>query len=148
MGHSIFLEDAAETKNTIEGNLVVDVRSSWSLLNTDTTPASFWITNPDNIIKGNHAAGSDHYSYWFDVLKTAIGSSFDPNICPENTQLGEFRDNVGHSNGRYGLRISDNLIPRQFGCSPFVYSGNAADAYPSNAPITAEFHNLVSYKNR
>ena len=67
MGHSIFLEDAAETKNTIEGNLVVDVRSSWSLLNTDTTPASFWITNPDNIIKGNHAAGSDHYSYWYDV---------------------------------------------------------------------------------
>ena len=35
MGHSIFIEDAAETKNLIEDNLVLDVRRSWSLLNTD-----------------------------------------------------------------------------------------------------------------
>lgn len=35
MGHTIFIEDAAETKNLIEGNLIVDVRRSWSLLNTD-----------------------------------------------------------------------------------------------------------------
>ena len=35
MGHTIFIEDAAETKNLIEGNLIVDVRRSWSLLMTD-----------------------------------------------------------------------------------------------------------------
>ena len=35
MGHTIFIEDAAETKNLVENNLVVDVRRSWSLLNTD-----------------------------------------------------------------------------------------------------------------
>ena len=147
MGHTIFIEDAAETKNLIENNLIVDVRRSWSLLNTDQTPASIWITNPDNIIRGNHAAGSDRYSYWYDTQKTAIGPSFDTNICPENTKLGEFRDNVAHSNGRYGLRIFHNLIPREHPCEPFVYSGNPDDPYPDNPPIIANFYNLISYKN-
>ena len=105
MGHAIFIEDAAETKNLIDGNLVVDTRASDSLLNTDQTPASFWITHPDNILRNNHAAGSDRYGYWYDLQVNSIGPSFDPNICPENSKLGEFRDNVAHSNGRYGLRI-------------------------------------------
>lgn len=148
MGHTIFIEDAAETANLIEDNLVVDVRRSWSLLNTDTTPACFWITNPDNIFRRNHAAGSDRYSYWFDTQKTAIGPSFDENICPENTKLGEFVDNVAHSNGRYGLRIFHNLIPRTHPCEPMVYDPtDPANPYPENPPIIANFYNLVSYKN-
>ena len=140
MGHTIFIEDAAETKNLIEGNLIVDVRRSWSLLNTDQTPASIWITNPNNIIRNNHAAGSDRYSYWYDLQITAIGPSYDENICPENERLGEFRDNVAHSNGRYGLRIFHNLIPREHPCDPVDYE--------TNKPITANFYNLVSYKNK
>jgi hypothetical protein len=35
MGHNIFIEDAAETKNRIEYNLVANTLRSWSLLNTD-----------------------------------------------------------------------------------------------------------------
>lgn len=35
MGHTIFVEDAVETNNVIEDNLIIDVRQSWSLLNTD-----------------------------------------------------------------------------------------------------------------
>jgi hypothetical protein len=35
MGHTIFVEDAAETKNYIYGNLMVQVKHSNSLLNTD-----------------------------------------------------------------------------------------------------------------
>jgi hypothetical protein len=148
MGHTIFIEDAAETKNLIENNLIVDVRRSWSLLNTDQTPASIWITNPDNIIRGNHAAGSDRYSYWYDTQKTAIGPSFDENICPENTKLGEFSNNVAHSNGRYGLRIFHNLIPRTHPCEPMVYnSTDPNNPYPDNPPIIANFYNLTSYKN-
>ena len=34
-GHNIFIEDAIETKNWIEGNLVIMAKRSWSLLNTD-----------------------------------------------------------------------------------------------------------------
>ena len=147
MGHAIFIEDAAETKNLIENNLLVDTRRSWSLLNTDQTPASIWITHPDNIIRGNHAAGSDRYSYWYDTQLHAMGPSFDLNVCPENSKIGEFRDNVAHSNGRYGLRIFHNLIPREFPCQPMVYSGDPENPYPDNPPIIARFENLVSYKN-
>ena len=35
MGHTVFIEDAIETKNLIENNLVIDTRASDSLLNTD-----------------------------------------------------------------------------------------------------------------
>jgi len=149
MGHTIFIEDAIETKNYIVHNLVVDVRRSWSLLNTDQTPACFWITNPNNIFVGNHAAGSDRYSYWFDLQETSIGPSFNANICPINAKLGEFRDNVAHSNGRYGLRIFHGLVPRTYPCKPLVYDPtDPANPYPSNPLIVANFYNLVSYKNR
>ena len=67
MGHSIFIEDAIETKNVIDGNLIIGTNRSWSLLNSDQTPASIWITNPDNVIINNRAAGSDRYGYWYDL---------------------------------------------------------------------------------
>jgi hypothetical protein len=35
MGHTVFIEDAIETKNLIVDNLVMDTRESNSLLNTD-----------------------------------------------------------------------------------------------------------------
>ncbi len=35
-----------------------------ALLNTDTTPASFWITHPNNTYRHNRAAGSAAYGYW------------------------------------------------------------------------------------
>jgi hypothetical protein len=139
MGHSVFIEDAVETNNLIEGNLVVDTRRSWSLLNTDQTPASFWITHPDNIVRNNHAAGSDRYGYWYDLQVHPTGPSADRNVCPEHAKLGEFNGNVAHSNGRYGLRIFHNFLPRKFPCEPMDYN--------DNPPITAEFRNLVSYKN-
>jgi hypothetical protein len=47
-GHNVFIEDAAETKNLITNNLVMKTVRSMSLLNTDQTPGSFWITHPDN----------------------------------------------------------------------------------------------------
>lgn len=148
MGHSIFMEDAVETNNVIEGNLVVDTRRSWSLLNTDQTPASFWITHPDNIVRNNRAAGSDRYGYWYDLQVHPTGPSADPNVCPENAKLGEFSDNVAHSNGRYGLRIFHNFLPRTRPCEPMVYdASDPGNPYPANPPVTAQFRNLLSYKN-
>ena len=145
MGHTIFIEDGVETKNLIEGNLIVDVRRSWSLLNTDQTPASIWLTNPDNILRNNAAAGSDRYSYWYDLQETAIGPSFDVNVCPEFQKLGEFKDNVAHSNGRYGLRLFHNHIPRERQCDPINYD---KDDPNYNPPIIALYENLISYKNK
>jgi len=67
LGHNIFIEDAVETNNFVKGNLIMNTQRSWSLLNTDQTPACFWITNPNNIFINNHAAGSDRYGYWYDL---------------------------------------------------------------------------------
>lgn len=129
-GHTFFIEDAAETHNYLEKNLAILTKKSWSLLNSDQTPASFWITHPDNIFRGNHAAGSDNYGFWFDTKPNPTGPSFDPNICPENSPLGEFTNNVAHSNGRYGLRVFHKLIPRTFPCSPIVDNpNNLTDPY-------------------
>jgi hypothetical protein len=115
-GHTFFIEDAAETHNYLENNLAILTKKSWSLLNSDQSPASFWITHPNNIFRGNHAAGSDNYGFWFDTKPNPTGPSFDPNICPENEPLGEFTNNVAHSTGRYGLRLFHKLIPRTYPC--------------------------------
>lgn len=47
-GHTVFIEDGIETKNYIANNLIMMTKRSMSLLNTDSSPACFWITNPDN----------------------------------------------------------------------------------------------------
>jgi hypothetical protein len=148
MGHTIYFENAVETKNLIEGNLIVDTRRSWSLLNTDQTPASIWISHPDNIIRGNHAAGSEAYGIWYDTQEHPLNHEFTETICPEHSKIGEFSDNVVHSNERYGLRIFHNLIPREKPCEPLVYeSSNLEEPYASNPPIIALFENLLGYKN-
>ena len=148
MGHTFFIEDGIETKNVLENNLALLTRRSWSLLNTDNSPGSFWIRNPDNIFKNNHAAGSERYGYWFDLDPNSDGPSFDPNVCPINTPLGEFKGNVAHSNGRYGLRIFHGLVPREFPCKALFYNAsNPADPYASNHLITATFEDYTGYKN-
>lgn len=110
---------------------------SWSLLNTDQTPAAFWITHPDNIFRRNHAAGSDRYGFWFDTQTHSMGPSFSLDICPENSRLGEFTDNVAHSVGRYGLRIFHNLNPREFPCQAIS---------DDNPTVPAYFDNFFGYR--
>ena len=148
-GHNIFVEDGVERNNQIHRNLIMKTKRSWSLLNTDQTPASFWITNPNNDFTDNHAAGSDRYSYWFDLQIHAMGPSADMDICPESEAVGIFRGNHAHSNGRYGLRIFHNMMPRTFPCDPIIYDhNNATDPYWKNPLITANFYNLTAWKNK
>ena len=47
---------------------------------------------------------------------------------------------MGHSNGRYALRIFHGLVPRTYPCLP-VHAVN-------NPPVPAEFHNFLGYKNK
>ena len=120
MGHAYFIEDAIETKNIIEYNLGVLTRRSYALLNTDITPATFWITNPDNLVRHNHAAGSDNYGFWYraetHVTGASAGSVEALKTCPKGTPLLEFFNNTAHSNGRYGLRIYDEYFPKRKPC--------------------------------
>ena len=39
--------------------------ASLTLLQSDTSVASYWITNPYNTVRGNHAAGGEFYGFWY-----------------------------------------------------------------------------------
>ncbi|GIL91633.1 hypothetical protein Vretifemale_19242 [Volvox reticuliferus] len=138
MGHTFFLEDGIETGNLIEGNLAIYVKVSDALLNTDTTPAAFWITNPNNTVRNNVAAGSAGYGYWYRMLDNPEGPSYTTTVCPKFTPLLEFTNNTAHSNMFYGLRIHPEFYPRNIPCNGFngVFE-----------QVPAVFNGLVTYKN-
>ena len=148
MGHTFFIEDAAETNNYLRRNLVMKSMRSWSLLNTDQTPASFWITHPTNFFIDNHAAGSEKYGFWFDLQTHATGPSFDAEICPEYEKLGEFTGNVAHSNGKYGLRIFHRYTPVENACKGLEnQNGFDQPTGDGTTPVVTKFTNFVTYKN-
>jgi hypothetical protein len=84
-GHTFFIEDGVETDNYLEENLAIMTDTTQTLYATDQTPACFWITNPNNSLKGNRAAGCESYGFWFDAKAASTGSYYDPLVCPENT---------------------------------------------------------------
>lgn len=92
LGHMYFIEDGVETGNRYERNVGIMAHRSWSLLNTDQTPAIFWITHPSNYFLANRAVASHFHGFWFDVNG---GVSGEP--------LSSFEDNVAHSNGKSGI---------------------------------------------
>ena len=134
-GHAYFLEDGIETGNVIRYNLAIFVRSSSSLLNVDVTPAAFWITNPDNIVSHNAAAGGTTFGYWVRLSKHPGGPSFNSTICPRNVIVREFRNNTAHSHGRYGLWIFPTYTPKLHGTCD------------STVPAVSLFSDFLSWHN-
>lgn len=70
IGHSYFMEDAAEFGNMIKDNLGLGTTRPDSMEEALTEGdfehvSTFWIENPNNTITGNHAAGSDNAGFWF-----------------------------------------------------------------------------------
>uniref|UniRef100_A0A8C4N325 Polycystic kidney and hepatic disease 1 (autosomal recessive)-like 1 n=1 Tax=Eptatretus burgeri TaxID=7764 RepID=A0A8C4N325_EPTBU len=134
MGGALFIEDGAERDNVLEYNLAVFVRQSTSLLNDDVTPAAIWVTNPDNVIRHNAAAGGTHFGYWYRMNKHPDGPSFDPNVCQQRLPLGEFRNNSAHSLGWFGLWIFEHYYPMRSGACNV-----------RRHPEPAHFHSLTAW---
>ncbi|KAM4026998.1 fibrocystin-L isoform 2-T2 [Anomaloglossus baeobatrachus] len=111
MGGAFFIEDGIEHGNILQYNLAVFVRQSTSLLNDDVTPAAFWVTNPNNTIRHNAAAGGTHFGFWYRMHTNPDGPSYDPNICQQRVPLGEFYNNTVHSQGWFGIWIFENYFP-------------------------------------
>jgi hypothetical protein len=148
IGHGYFLEDGIEHDNVIEGNLGLGTHETdEGLLPTDSRPATFWITNPDNVIKDNVAAGSDRMGFWYALPEHPTGPSYTKNIWPQRTPLKLFTGNVSHSNGDTGLFIDHG--PRPDGEIEATWYKPVVD--PSNedsAPVVARFEGLTAFKNR
>jgi len=139
MGHTFFIEDAVEINNTIKNNIGILTRKSTSLLNADMHPATFWITNPNNFVEGNHAVGSEFYGFWMDIPESYTGLNRNIKGCPRDLPLGSFKDNVSHSNLHYGIRIFPKFTPKSKTCANI--DGTIVTS------VKAVFQNLTSYAN-
>ncbi|KAL1767893.1 fibrocystin-L isoform X2 [Sigmodon hispidus] len=120
-GGAFFIEDGIEHGNILQYNLAIFVQQSTSLLNDDVTPAAFWVTNPNNTIRHNVAAGGTHFGFWYRMNDHPDGPSYDRNICQKRIPLGEFFNNTVHSQGWFGLWIFEEYFPMETGsCTSIV----------------------------
>ncbi|XP_040210792.1 fibrocystin-L-like [Rana temporaria] len=125
MGGAFFIEDGIEHGNVLQYNLAVFVQQSTSLLNDDVTPAGYWVTNPNNTIRHNAAAGGTHFGFWYRMHDHPDGPSYDPNICQKRVPLGEFYNNTVHSQGWFGIWIFQEYFP--------MVTGSCSSSTPSPA---------------
>jgi len=117
------------------------------MMQTDTSVASFWITNPSNDVYNNHAAGSDFYGFWYEVHENPNGPSATNDVCPQGNPLGLVANNVAHSNRRFGLRLF-HLYSRKYPCQKIKNIANGEDPWAENPSMSSTFYNFTIYKNQ
>src|SRR6187399_503912 len=131
-------------------------QESWSgkdtLLPSDNTVASYWITNPDNSLVGNVAAGSDENGFWLSLPEHPNGqflnTEISRNTWPRRTKLREFRDNVAHSNFD-GFMFDRNInVDNTFGLAGPSYMPKENPADNDSKRLESHFENLTTWKNR
>ena len=148
LGHGYFLEDGAESGNTIEGNLGLSARvpaTAVRILASDASPATFWLTNPDNFVRRNAAAGSVGFGFWYSLPAAPTGFSTGQPDAPRRTPLGEFSDNVAHSNRRPGLNVDDGPTPN--GTTETTNYSPRTGAASNGSPVIASFRNFTGWKH-
>jgi cell migration-inducing and hyaluronan-binding protein len=123
-----------------------------TLLPSDNTVASYWITNPDNTYIGNVAAGSDETGFWLSLPEhpngAFLGSEAALNTWPRHTLLKDFRDNVAHSNFD-GFLFDRNINEdNTFGLAGNTYGPREIPGDSSSKHLETYFDNLTTYKNR
>jgi parallel beta-helix repeat protein len=156
-GHAIFLEDAVERRNTITNNLVLKVRiPAKPLIESDTDlfqrgPSGFWITNPDNTVKGNTAGDIEGTGFWMAFPVGPLGINKAVAVRPTNTKLGLFEDNVSHSNSKVGLQLDWAPVNDAGATDPQRYIPTVdgqPERYEYHRYLRMKFARITTYKNR
>ncbi|MBO9580391.1 MAG: G8 domain-containing protein [Sphingobium sp.] len=123
-----------------------------TLLPSDNTVSSFWITNPDNSYIDNVAAGSDQAGFWLSLPHhpngAFLGSAIAEKTFPRRLLLRAFRNNTAHSNFD-GFMFDRNIAED----NTFALAGNAYMPLKDPFDVKSEmletvFADLTSYKNR
>ncbi|MGH2376839.1 MAG: G8 domain-containing protein [bacterium] len=155
IGHCYFLEDGIEAHNVLEGNLGLVTRAAEekdALLKSDTQPATFWISHPTNVFRGNVAAGSQSFGFWFAMPKHPTGLSKteenNRHIWPRRMPLGIFHGNVAHSNDNAGLFVDGDGSDDEFNFTPRQNPIPPEEGQEDSPPIYTTFTDFVAYKNR
>ncbi|MEO7038602.1 MAG: G8 domain-containing protein [Gemmatimonadaceae bacterium] len=150
LGHGYFLEDGIEHGNTITNNLgilAVTPVAGQQVLASDTRPATFWITNPDNTYTGNVAAGSMGVGFWIALPLHPNGLSATDAVWPRRTAFTNFSNNKAHSNRSTGMNIDDG--PNPDGTVGTTYYDPRVDpTNGSSAVVVTSFDHYTGYKNR
>mmetsp|Transcript_20181 Transcript_20181/g.37625 ORF Transcript_20181/g.37625 Transcript_20181/m.37625 type:complete len:2913 (-) Transcript_20181:48-8786(-) len=142
-GHAIYLHHSSHTGNTIDSNLIVEVRRTYSLMRSDITPAGILVKHPGSFISNNHIAGSQGYGIWYDLPERVKEYGYHYDHCPIGEDLGLFANNTAHSIQFNGLHISPGHIPSTKLCEPKPYI-TIFEVLPP--PITAVYQNFTAYK--
>jgi len=141
--------EISENRQTIRQ---ASVSGKDTLLPSDNTAASYWITNPDNTFVDNVAAGSDANGFWLSLPEHPqgqfLGTEIAKNIWPRRTPFREFKGNVAHSNYD-GFMFDRNInVEDVFGLAGPSYMPKENPADPNSKSVDALLENLTTYKNR
>ena len=123
-----------------------------TLLPSDNTAASFWITNPDNSYIDNVAAGSDSTGFWLSIPQhpngAFLGTQISADTWPRRTPLRAFRGNTAHSN--FDGFLIDRHIDQDntFGLASIPLLPLADPTDLESEVMETHFENLTAYKNR
>jgi hypothetical protein len=123
-----------------------------TLLPSDNTVSSFWITNPDNSYIDNVAAGSDQVGFWLSIPEhpngAFLGTEASRNTWPRRTPLRKFSGNTAHSN--FDGFLIDRHIDQDntFGLAsiPLLPLKDPTDL--ESDVMETHFETLTAYKNR
>ena len=138
LGHAIYLEDAVERRNVIDGNLVLKVRfptiqNALKLhdINTQsdlsTGSSAMWASNPDNTITNNTFADAQGFGLWLAFPASPVGPSANVPIFPFRMELGDFDGNTMHSNGLRGAMFDNSEIDDMGTIAALQYASTTAD---------------------
>jgi cell migration-inducing and hyaluronan-binding protein len=156
VGHGYFLEDGAERRNVLVGNLGFGThrpREGKAILDSDRSPGTFWITNPDNTVRGNVAAGSEGHGFWIALPEhpTGLFAQLEPGqaraMWPRRTKLRQFASNTAHSNDRDGLHFDNGPRP-DTSTEATWHEAHANPADEDSTSLVTTMSGLVAWKNR
>ena len=153
LGHCYFLEDGGEQHNDLIGNLGFGTKEG-TLIPSDreNRVSTFWITNPDNTLLNNVAAGSDGIGIW--ILMTSSSHGNRPLMRTwvlsggqaMRTPLRGFTGNRAHSNLDTGFRL-DDVLNNDGTFGPTKYAPRVDPTDPDSEPVHLVIDDFVAYKN-
>ncbi|XP_067873820.1 inactive cell surface hyaluronidase CEMIP2-like isoform X2 [Heterodontus francisci] len=181
LGHCFFLEDGVEQRNILYHNLGLLTKPG-TILPSDRSETmcisirdrvygnyipipstdcmavtTFWISNPNNHLINNAAAGAQDVGIWFIFHRAPTGQSVGqyPEGQSEFTPLGLFYNNRVHSNFKAGLFIgsgvktteSNSVDPREVLTVDFARFRPHQNADPKKPRVPAIIDGLISFKN-
>jgi cell migration-inducing and hyaluronan-binding protein len=135
LGHGFFLEDGVEQHNVLTNNLVMGVRpvpGGKAIRKSDAIPSEFWISNPNNDLIGNSAAGGKGAGIWYDFNYNSDNTNIDQSI---DLPFGRNENNVAHSHTFAGSDPFPNH-DQASGISIEGYEGNFAQRGAVVNPVT------------